>query len=248
MTLVLHGRLPGLRWATAMIATDGGRGIAGGWQRRGVLRSEFVDVDAGTDTSILSRVAAGDAAAMRACIDRYGPLVWQLAWRMLPSREEIDDAVQEVFVSLWEHAERYSPEFGEELTFVAMIARRRLIDRGRRMGNRRRLRERAEARIAASPDLPGVRAVTGAAPEDPTRAVADAEEVRRVREAMQQLPERQREVLELALATGASHAELAEQLEMPLGTVKTLIRRGILRVRELLTPGDAIAVAKGGPS
>ena len=93
-----------------------------------------------------------------------------------------------------------------------------------------------------------MRAVTGAAPEDPTRAVADAEEVRRVREAMQQLPERQREVLELALATGASHAELAEQLEMPLGTVKTLIRRGILRVRELLTPGDAIAVAKGGPS
>ncbi len=247
MTLVLHGRLPGLRWATGFPTTDGGR-IGAAWRLRGLLRSELVDVDAGTDTSILTRVADGDAAAMRACIDRYGGLVWQLAWRMLPSREEIDDAVQEVFVNLWEHAGRYSPEFGDELTFVAMIARRRLIDRGRRMGNRRRLLERAEERITASPDLPGVRAVTGASPDDPTRAVADAEEVRRVREAMQQLPERQREVLELALATGASHAELAERLEMPLGTVKTLIRRGILRVRELLAPGDAMAAAKGGPS
>lgn len=248
MTLVLHGRLPGPWSAAAFGAAGSLRAVADRRRRRGPLRSVLVDADVESDSSILTRVAAGDAAAMRACIDRYGGLVWQLAWRMLPSREEIDDAVQEVFVSLWEHADRYTPEFGEELTFVAMIARRRLIDRGRRMGNRRRLHARAEERIAASPELPGVRAVTGAAPEDPTRAVAEAEEVRRVRAVMEQLPERQRTVLEMALSTGASHAELAEQLQMPLGTVKTLIRRGILRVRELLAAADGLATAKGGPS
>lgn len=191
-------------------------------------------VSDGTEAPILTRVAAGDAAAMRTCVDRYGPLVWKLAWRMLPARNEVEDAVQEVFISLWENADRYTDEFGEETTFVAMIARRRLIDRGRRMRHQRQLRERATERAGASPELPGVRAVTGDAPADPSEPVAEAEEVSRVREAMKELPERQRELLELALATGASHSEIAGRLDMPLGTVKTLIRRGMIRLRELV--------------
>jgi RNA polymerase sigma-70 factor (ECF subfamily) len=186
------------------------------------------------DQPILTRVAEGDAQAMRACIDRYGPLVWKLAWRMLPARNEAEDAVQEVFISLWENAERYTAEFGEETTFVAMIARRRLIDRGRRMRHQRQLRERTAERASTSAELPGVRSVIGGGAGDPTLAVSEAEEVQRVQAAMTELPERQREVLELALATGASHSELAGQLDMPLGTVKTLIRRGMLRLRELV--------------
>jgi len=213
-------------------------------------RTRVSTVSDGTDQSILVRVASGDAQAMRTCIDRYGPLVWKLAWRMLPARNEAEDAVQEVFISLWENADRYTPDFGEEMTFVAMIARRRLIDRGRRMRHQRELRERTAERAGTSDDLPGVRAVTGDNPGDPTVSVSDAEEVSRVREAMSDLPPRQREVLELALSTGASHAELAGQLDMPLGTVKTLIRRGMLRLRELVerASGESHVPVVGGPA
>lgn len=189
--------------------------------------------------SVLVQVAAGDADAMRRCIDRYSGLVWRLAWRMLPDRSDVDEAVQEVFISLWENADRFTTDFGEETTFVAMIARRRLIDRGRRILHQRRTRERAAERAAAGTDQPGVRSIVGASGRDPVEPTADAEALARVREAMRELPERQRQVLELSLRGDCSHSELATQLGLPLGTVKTLIRRGMIRLRELVERTDA---------
>ena len=79
--------------------------------------------------SPLQRVADGDGDAIKICIDAYGSIVWSLARRMTTNNEEAEDAVQEIFIDLWKSAERFDPQQGSEVTFVAMIARRRLIDR-----------------------------------------------------------------------------------------------------------------------
>jgi RNA polymerase sigma-70 factor (ECF subfamily) len=82
--------------------------------------------------SILVRIAQGDRAAVRDCLDRHGGLVWSLARRLCPDPADLEDAVQEIFIDLWSAARRYDPAVAAESTFVAMIARRRLIDRRRR--------------------------------------------------------------------------------------------------------------------
>lgn len=88
--------------------------------------------------SILHRVAAGQSQAFEQCLDRFGGLVWSLARRFCPTTAEAEDAVQEIFIDLWRSASRFDEAVSSEVTFVAMIARRRLIDRQRRLGRRPR--------------------------------------------------------------------------------------------------------------
>ena len=94
--------------------------------------------------SVLQRVAAGEMAAMQECIDEYGGLIWSLARRFCSSPAEAEDAAQEVFIALWENAARFDEAKGAEVTFVAMIARRRLIDSGRKQQRRRNAVDRAK--------------------------------------------------------------------------------------------------------
>ncbi|MHC5004355.1 MAG: RNA polymerase sigma factor [Planctomycetota bacterium] len=172
--------------------------------------------------SVLQRVAAGEMSAMQDCIDTYGGLVWSLARRFCPTAAEAEDAVQEVFIALWENADRFDENQGSEVTFVAMIARRRLIDRGRKRERQKRLvNEVKEAsRPAESP-----------APSGP---VAHNDEVGRAMKAMKQLSAPQQWVLKLSIHQGFTHEQIAESTGMPLGTVKTHVRRGLQRVREML--------------
>jgi RNA polymerase sigma-70 factor (ECF subfamily) len=86
--------------------------------------------------SILEQVAAGDEKAVRACVSRYGNLVWSIALRLLKSRSEAEDAVQEIFVDIWRSARRFDPSVASEATFITMIARRRIYDRLRRADRR----------------------------------------------------------------------------------------------------------------
>jgi RNA polymerase sigma-70 factor (ECF subfamily) len=172
--------------------------------------------------SLLERVANGDMGAMQACIDEYGGLVWSLARRFSASPAEAEDAVQEAFISLWENAARFDPAKGAEVTFVAMIARRRLIDRGRRYERRERLvteaKEEARAHTSTTDD-----------------AVVNVDEARSALDAMEKLSEDQQRVLGLAIHQGCTHEQIARITEMPLGTVKTHARRGLLRIRDLLS-------------
>ncbi len=166
---------------------------------------------------LLHRIAAGDPSAVRACLDRYGGLVWTLASRMLRNRADAEDAVQEVFIDLWRTAHRFDPALSSEASFIALLARRRLIDRLRR-------RERgAEALPEAVPARPGACRVEA------------GDEAARVREAMGRLAEGQRTCLSLSLTEGLSNEEIAARLGMPLGTVKSHCRRGLLRLRALLS-------------
>lgn len=164
---------------------------------------------------LLGRVAAGDAVAIRECLARYGNLVWSIARRFEPA--DAEDAVQEIFLDLWKSAGRFDPAVASETAFVAVIARRRLIDR-------RRARMR---RPAAVDHVPESIADPGTAPD----TCAEATQAAR---ALDQLRPEQRQVLVLSTVGGLSHGEIAERTGMPLGTVKAHARRGLLSIRAAL--------------
>jgi RNA polymerase sigma-70 factor (ECF subfamily) len=165
-------------------------------------------------------------AAMQECIDEYGGLIWSLARRLCPSPAQAEDAVQEVFIALWENASRFEESKGAEVTFVAMIARRRLIDSSRKHQRRQQAVERAkEHQKSESADF--------------EQRVAQIDEAARAMQAMEQLSEDQQRVLKLAIHQGLTHDEIAHSTGLPLGTVKTHARRGLIRVRELLAGAES---------
>lgn len=174
-----------------------------------------------SDEPVLPRVASGDPTAVQECIDRYKSLVWWLARKQ--AGEDAEDAVQEIFIELWKSAPRFDASKASESTFVAMIARRRLIDRRRRRGRQPTMEaiEREDAFVEPASQVPELGAEVALA----SRAVA-------------QLNERERSVLLLSVYQGMSHSEIAAHTGLPLGTVKTYIRRGLANVREMLAAGS----------
>jgi RNA polymerase sigma-70 factor (ECF subfamily) len=171
---------------------------------------------------LLPRVASGDPAAVEACLDRYGGLVWSLARRMCPGKDEAEDAVQEIFIEVWRNAGRYDPSLASEATFIAMIARRRLIDRRRRAARRPQENALAEESLQSS----GVALVDSPA--------AMSEEATIARDALAELSDEQQRVLQLSIFFGQSHERIARTTGLPLGTVKTHARRGLIRIRDIL--------------
>lgn len=172
---------------------------------------------------LLPRVAAGDERAVRECVARYGSLVWALVRRWAPTAPDAEDAVQEVFIDLWRSAGRFDAMRATEAGWVAMIARRRLIDRMRR---RQRLPDIEP--LADELNIADERA------EDVAFDMDRAARVARARAVLQALPPAQRTMLELSLLGGKSHDEIARETDTPLGTVKSHIRRGLKRARDLM--------------
>ena len=166
---------------------------------------------------ILPRIAAGEPSALKECIDAYGPGIWAVARRRIGDEHEAEEAVQDVFAAIWEHAERFDARKGSEKTFVMTLARRRVIDRVRR-------RRPQASEMVEEPSRLG----------DHHAAAEQADEFSRVTDALAALRPVERRVLQLSIHEGLSHSEVSSALEMPLGTVKSHLRRGILRVRELL--------------
>jgi len=150
-------------------------------------------------------------------MDRYANLVWSLARRFTSSAAEAEDAVQEVFIDLWSSAARYDSSKASETTFIAMIARRRLIDRLRKTKREPNMEE-----IDAALDL--------GTPGHATRVEIEDEAARASRLIQTLKPEQQR-IIQLAVYHGHTHQSIAETLDMPLGTVKTHLRRGLLKIR-----------------
>jgi RNA polymerase sigma-70 factor (ECF subfamily) len=168
---------------------------------------------------LLPRIAAGDELAVREVVARYGPLIWSLVRRWTPDTNDAEDAVQEVFVDLWRSAARYDAARATEPGFVAMVTRRRLIDR-----LRRRQRAIEFEPLSDNHDI--------AIDQEPD--IDQAIRVERAREALRALPTAQRTMLELSLLHGRTHDEIARETNTPLGTVKSHIRRGLQRARDLL--------------
>lgn len=170
--------------------------------------------------NILARLGYGDPGAAEECIDRYGGLVWSLARRYSPTPADAEDAVQEIFLAVWKNAARFDASKASEPTFINMIARRRLIDLHRHKQRRPE---------GTSSDLELETMVDKRSGEIEARA-----EVRNASEAIKDLRKVERDAILLSAYHGMSHREISESMDLPLGTVKTYIRRGLNRVRQQL--------------
>jgi RNA polymerase sigma factor (sigma-70 family) len=173
---------------------------------------------------ILKKIAAGDKAAVEECLKKYGGLVWSLARRLLRNSDDAEDAVQEIFLEVWKNAAKFDEAQSSETTFIAMIARRRLIDRIR--FSSRRISADALDEVMTEPV------------DRADRKMQTSLEANDAVKALNALRPEQRQVLQLSIVQGLSHQEIANQTGMPLGTVKTHARRGILQAREFLGLGN----------
>ncbi len=154
-------------------------------------------------------------------MERYGDLVWSLARRYLRNAADAEDAVQDIFIDIWRSAGRYDRNIASEVAFISTIARRRLIDKIRQAG-RRPLTDSMDDDEGAPID-PGVPAT-----------VEDDTEVTIVERVLSEMDPEHQKVLAMSIYEGYSHSEIAEHLSLPLGTVKTRVRRGLIHIRQRL--------------
>ncbi len=174
-----------------------------------------------TDVDLLHAVARRDERALGSLYDRYRVILFGILARILNSREEAEDVLQEVFFQVWRRAADFDEQRGRPFTWLVTLARSRAIDRLRQLAARQRV---AESAARSSSD-------------ETSDAVADtlhAEQKEIVQRALAQLPEEQKRTLMLAYFEGLTQSEIATKLSTPLGTVKTRMRSGMIKLRELL--------------
>ncbi len=174
-----------------------------------------------TDADLLRAIAQRDDQALAAFYDRYRLILFGLLVRILNSREEAEDILQEVFIQVWKRAADFDEDRGKAFTWLVTLARSRAIDRLRQLSARERL---ATATAQEAP------------PEasDAVQHAYQAEQKEIVAEALAEIPEDQRQTLLLAYFDGLTQTEIATQLKTPLGTVKTRMRSGMIKLREVL--------------
>ena len=173
------------------------------------------------DEELVERVAGGDARAFEAVFDRHSKAAYSLAYRITGDRVTADDVVQEAFLSLWRASGRFRPERGSLRSWLLSVVHNRAIDQVRRTLVHARRR-------APGDDIEERRE----APERTDDEAIRRDEARTVHAALEGLPPDQVRVLELAYFGGFTHAQIAEMLEMPLGTVKGRMRLGLEKMRD----------------
>ena len=174
--------------------------------------------EAGKQQNLLTEVASGDSKAFEELTKKYGNLIWSIARRYLSNQAEAEDAVQEIFLALWQSASRFDAKKGSEITFIATIARRRLID-GLRKNNKHKILQSIDDSIT----------------DDVFKQKSNLEtnaELSLAIEILESLDKKDQELLSLSIYQGYSHVEIAKLLNLPLGTVKTKIRRNLMKIRE----------------
>ena len=188
-----------------------------------------------SDEAVVALVARSDQTALAELYDRFGRVAYGVALRVLRDEKLAEDAVQEGFLAAWRNADRFMPERAKASTWLLTFVHRRAVDLVRREDRRRA--------DALTEDVE--QASSGSAEEDAWLRF----ERERVQAALKQLPDQQREALELAYYGGFSQSELAERLGQPIGTIKSRMFTGLARLRELLAdPGSGETAWKPTPS
>ena len=175
-----------------------------------------------SEEALVALVARGDEVALAELYDRVGRMAYGLAFRVLRDDRLAEDAVQDAFLAVWRKAAGYSAERAKATTWILTLVHRRAVDLVRR-----------EQRRRAEPldDAEGHEEAASASAEEAAWLHFERE---RVQAALRQLPDTQREAIELAYYGGFTQSELAERLGEPLGTIKSRMFAGLARLRELL--------------
>ncbi len=186
-------------------------------------------LDRHTDDALVAEVAAGDLAAFSVLYDRYAGRIHAWAAHVLGS-DRAEDAIQEIFLLLWRRAGQFDPSRGSFAAWFMTLARHEIL---------RQLRKQAASeRVAAAEEIERLFELRGEAASDPADQAADRAAVPDLWTALREMPSEQRRALILAYFGGLSHSEIAEQLGLPLGTVKKRIRLAMAKLRAAVVRGE----------
>ncbi|MGB2691290.1 MAG: sigma-70 family RNA polymerase sigma factor [Thermodesulfobacteriota bacterium] len=175
------------------------------------------------DQDLIEQVKKGDKTAFKQIYSRFSQVTYNLALRILKDKEDAEEVVQEIFLQIWNKAYSYDPDRGAVSTWVVNIARSRSIDKLRTVGYRNKNVEIDEEKVNSNVDL--------------SRTIEDRDESKQViKKALDSLPDKQRIAIELVYFGGLTHIEAAEELEEPVGTIKTRIRLGVMKLKDKIMP------------
>jgi RNA polymerase sigma-70 factor (ECF subfamily) len=178
---------------------------------------------------LLEKTARGDRASFSQLYERYSGVLFSSAFRVLNDQAETEEVVQDVFVQIWDKAAMYDRKRGKPLAWALTLTRNRSIDRLRVAKRRRRVTDEVEKETSVEDQR-------GSGPDAAVAQVSTQETSRMVRAAVLELSDEQRQAIEMAYFGGLTQNEIAHALEEPLGTVKARIRRGMLRLKDLIEP------------
>jgi len=181
-------------------------------------------IQSDNNDSILARIASGESGSFELLIEKYGNLVWSIGKKFLYRQSDLEDAVQEVFIAIWKSADKYDASKAKEITFVSMIARRRFIDHLRKISKHKNLE-------SIDDDNSGHQLYKESLLNEST-------DLQLVKNAIQSLDIDDQELLNLSVYQGYSHSEISKLLNIPLGTVKTRIRRNLIKFEEIFETNE----------
>ncbi len=179
-----------------------------------------------TDAELIRLLRGGQQQALGVLYDRYGGLVYTVAFKILNQADEAEDLTQEVFLTFWKQ-ERFDPSRAALSTYLGVMTRSRAINKLHSRSSQQRMSDRLKQTTPLEFSAP-----------TPLEQASFAEQQQTVRQALTQISDNQRQVLELNYYKGLSQSEVAQQLSLPLGTVKTHARQGLIKLRQIL--GDAV--------
>lgn len=175
----------------------------------------------GVDYDLMQRIASNSEAAVAELYDRFGSLVYRMALQSMPTRSEAEDAVQEIFVRLWRTADRYDPSKAALVTWVMLLTRRHLVDKLRRKRSRIKPAGLDDAQVADAMDANAI-----------SERIERDEHFAALMLRIDTLPELQRTVVIRAYLGGQTLRQISEEMDIPLGTIKSALSRALVRLRE----------------
>ena len=179
------------------------------------------------EIDLLKRTGEGDRRSFEQIYERYSGVLFSTAYRILNDQTAAEDVIQDVFVQIWEKAPLYDATRGKPLTWAVTMTRNKAIDRLRSQQRRNRLRDEMETHASIFEEF---------SDRSSLDEVQTAEKGELIRQAVRQLSKEQRQAIELAFFSGLSQSEIAEKIGEPLGTIKARIRRGMMKLKEIVTP------------
>jgi RNA polymerase sigma-70 factor, ECF subfamily len=175
-----------------------------------------------SDLQVLTALRQGDTNALGIIYDRYGTAVYRLALKILANSTEAEDLTQEVFLAFWRGVDKYDVDRGTLVVFLLTITRSRALNRLKQQDSQQNLSKRVGDYLPRNDLNPGMESVK----------LSELRE--RMSLALQELPTKHRQVLEMGYYQGKSQSEIAQELDLPIGTVKTRSRQGLLKLRQFL--------------